>query len=54
MTVAQADALIAVAREGDRLLVANLMQRYNPLFDAVRRLIDARVLGRVAARVVRE
>ncbi|HEU5115415.1 MAG TPA: Gfo/Idh/MocA family oxidoreductase [Isosphaeraceae bacterium] len=45
MTVAQADALIAVAREGDRLIVANLMQRYNPLFDAVRRLIDAQVLG---------
>lgn len=45
MTVAQADALIAVAKDRDRLLVANLMQRYNPLFDAVRRLVAARVLG---------
>ena len=33
MTVGQADELIAAARRRDRLLVANLMQRYNPLFD---------------------
>ena len=33
--------------ERDRLLVANLMQRYNPLFDAVGRLVEARVLGEV-------
>ena len=39
--------MIAVARQRDRLLVANLMQRYNPLFDAVRRLVEARVLGEV-------
>src|SRR5881394_3670403 len=45
LTVAQADELVALARRRDRLLVANLMQRYNPLADAVRRLIDARVLG---------
>jgi predicted dehydrogenase len=45
LTVAQADAMIALARERDRLVVANLMQRYNPLFDAVRRLIEADVLG---------
>src|SRR4029079_9122373 len=31
----------------DRLLVANLMQRYNPLFDAVRRLVETKVLGDV-------
>jgi predicted dehydrogenase len=47
MTVGQADELIAVARSRDRLLVANLMQRYNPLFGAVRRLIQGRVLGEV-------
>ena len=47
MTVGQADELIAAARQRDRLLVANLMQRYNPLFDAVRRLVEARVLGEV-------
>src|SRR5215213_6746249 len=45
LTVGQADELVAVARERDRLLVANLMQRYNPLFGAVRRLVETRVLG---------
>src|SRR3954452_16061936 len=45
LTVGQADELVAAARERDRLLVANLMQRYNPLFDAVRGLVEARVLG---------
>jgi predicted dehydrogenase len=47
LTVVQADELVAVARRRDRLLVANLMQRYNPLFDAVRRLVETRVLGDV-------
>jgi predicted dehydrogenase len=47
LTGGQADELIAAAREKDRLLVANLMQRYNPLFDAVHRLVEARVLGEV-------
>src|SRR5215212_4905272 len=47
MTVGQADELIAEARRRDRLLVANLMQRYNPLFDAVSRLVRARVFGEV-------
>jgi len=41
----QADEMIAAARERDLLLVANLMQRYNPLFDAVKRLIDSGALG---------
>ncbi len=45
MTLGQADELIAAARERDRLLVANLMQRYNPLFGAVRRLVENGVLG---------
>jgi predicted dehydrogenase len=45
ITVAQADAMIATARKHDRLLVANLMQRYNPLFDAVELLISSRTLG---------
>lgn len=45
MDVAQADELIAIARERDLLVIANLMQRYNPLFDRVRRLIDGRLLG---------
>ncbi len=45
LTVAQADELVAAARRRDRLLVANLMQRYNSLFAAVRRLVEDRVLG---------
>jgi predicted dehydrogenase len=45
MTVAQADAMIAEARRQDRLLVANLMQRYNPVARAVGRLIGERILG---------
>jgi predicted dehydrogenase len=47
MTIGQADELIASSRQRDRLLIANLMQRYNPLFDAVSRLVQARVLGEV-------
>jgi predicted dehydrogenase len=45
LTVAQAGEMIAAARYHDRLLVANLMQRYNPLWSALRRLIDTQVLG---------
>jgi predicted dehydrogenase len=47
LTVAEADELIASAGQRGLLLVANLMQRYNPLFDAVRRLIQTRLLGDV-------
>ena len=45
LTPQQADELIAIAQRNDRLLVANLMQRYNPLFDIVRQLIERRLLG---------
>jgi predicted dehydrogenase len=47
VTLEQADALIAAARDRGLLLATNLMQRYNPLFDAVRSLIDQQVLGEV-------
>lgn len=47
VSVVQADQMIAAARDRGLLLVANLMQRYNPLFDAVKRLIEAKVLGEV-------
>jgi predicted dehydrogenase len=47
LTVDQADAMIATARKHDRLVIANLMQRYNPLFGAVGRLIRSGVLGDV-------
>jgi predicted dehydrogenase len=45
LTPALADEMIALARGQDLLLVANLMQRYNPLFDAVRSMIEMQLLG---------
>jgi predicted dehydrogenase len=47
LTTAQAEEMIALARKNDRLVVANLMQRYNPLVAQVGRLIESRVLGDV-------
>ena len=47
VTLQQADELIAAAGQRDLLLVANLMQRYNPLFDAVKSLVDQQLLGQV-------
>ena len=44
-TLQQADEMIATARRQDRLLVANLMQRYNPLFDKIATLINEKILG---------
>ena len=45
MTLEQADAMIALARKRELLLAVNLMQRYNPLFEAVKRLIESQILG---------
>jgi predicted dehydrogenase len=45
MTLEQADALIAAGRKRDRLVIANLMQRYNPVYDVVGRLIESAALG---------
>lgn len=45
LSVEQADELVAIAQRRDRLLVANLMQRYNPLFEIVGQLIERRLLG---------
>ena len=45
MTVAEADELVALAQSRDLLCVTNLMQRYNPLFHAVRGLIESKALG---------
>jgi predicted dehydrogenase len=47
LSVEQADEMIDVAHDQDRLLVANLMQRYNPLADSVAKLIESRALGEV-------
>lgn len=45
LTLEQADEMIALAQERGLLLVTNLMQRYNPLFDKVKQLIEERLLG---------
>jgi predicted dehydrogenase len=45
MTIEQAQQLVDLAGRNDRLLVANLIQRYNPLAKAVREVIDCGALG---------
>jgi predicted dehydrogenase len=45
LTLEQADELIDWAKRQDRLVIADLMQRYNPLYDAITRLIQEKVLG---------
>jgi predicted dehydrogenase len=45
VTVEQADELISVARQRGLMIIANLMQRYNPLFWTVKQLIETKVLG---------
>lgn len=47
LSVAQADEMIAESRFRDKLLVTNLMQRYNPLYEKIRRLIKTQALGEV-------
>jgi predicted dehydrogenase len=47
LSVAQADEMIAMAHQQDRLLVANLMQRYNPVAERIRRLVESKALGEV-------
>src|SRR6185369_8492880 len=45
MTVEQADEMIGLAHKKGLVLVANLMQRYNPIFETIRRVIESKVLG---------
>lgn len=45
LTVREADELVAIARHRGLLIVANLMQRYNPLYGKIGRLIEERWLG---------
>jgi predicted dehydrogenase len=47
LSLAEADELVDLARRRDLLLVANLMQRYNRVFDLVGELIRRRLLGEV-------
>ena len=54
VTVEQADELVTTSRERGLLLATNLMQRYNPLFDAVKALDRSSDARRPVARLFRE
>src|ERR1043166_1360706 len=41
----QADEMIALAQKDNLLVIANLMQRYNRLFEIIRHLVESKVLG---------
>ncbi len=45
LNMAEADEMVDTARQKGRLVVANLMQRYNPMFEMVQRLIASKALG---------
>ena len=45
LDTADADEMAEVARSGGRILAVNLIMRYNPLCQAVKRLVDLRLLG---------
>lgn len=45
LAVSEAEALAQLASTNDLLYVVNLMQRYNPLFDIVKTIVDDRQLG---------
>ena len=45
LTLEQADDMIAAACQRGLVVAANLMQRYNPLFDAIGRLFRTKLLG---------
>jgi predicted dehydrogenase len=47
MNLHQADEMLGFARSKELMLVTNLMQRYNPMFERVKRLIDEKPLGDV-------
>nr|WP_293834832.1 Gfo/Idh/MocA family oxidoreductase [uncultured Arsenicibacter sp.] len=45
VTAEQGHELIKLAAEKNLLMITNLMQRYNPMFERVRHLIDKQLLG---------
>jgi predicted dehydrogenase len=47
VTMEQADEIVSLSRDTRRLLVTNLMQRYNPLFSQIKALVDSKLLGDV-------
>ncbi len=45
LKTSEAEALQALAKEMDLLYVVNLMQRYNPLYDIVKKIVEQKLLG---------
>jgi predicted dehydrogenase len=45
LTMAQADEVVALAKDKRLLLTTNLMQRYNPLYGRIKELVESKVLG---------
>jgi predicted dehydrogenase len=45
LEVAQADEMLAIARKRGLLMATNLMQRYNPVFDTIKGLLERKPLG---------
>ena len=43
--VKEAEELVRLAKSSNLLYVVNLMQRYNPLYDIVKKIIDEKLLG---------
>ncbi|RYG46585.1 Gfo/Idh/MocA family oxidoreductase [bacterium] len=46
VTLADGDEMVQAAQAADRLLAVNLIMRYNPLLEAVKRILDEDLLGR--------
>lgn len=47
LSTEEASEMVTIAREKELVLVANLMQRYNPLYTKVADLIESQILGKV-------
>ena len=45
LSTGDAEQLVALAMANNLLYVVNLMQRYNPLYDIVKQIVDKKVLG---------
>lgn len=45
LTVEEAECLVDMAKSRGKLYVVNLMQRYNPLFQFVKHIVDDKILG---------
>lgn len=45
LSTRDAEDLVALAKAKKKLYVVNLMQRYNPLFTTVRKIVDEKILG---------